>query len=311
MPPETLRFILLGGSAVVIAAVGYTLIWMVRRTRNVSQQRARKGASARRRVDAAIDRHELGRSTITVPDRFEALGDGADRPCVVLTAEPHAGDLSSAMVVPQPPFDVTDQVTWARWEAADRKRRRATMLAGYLAHPLPRVRVEALELLGSAQVEDPELGHRIALLLLDEDTTLRTRAARAAWTAGRLPTVVGALHDRTGPDGAEGAEGAGGADHLRMPRAYRDLENAAPRGEELSLPRALAARHSDDRDEVALIAELVELYAPDRIADRPAVGDLGRRLDVEGGDAGRRRATAALGAARGREAADDLAGRWA
>lgn len=301
MPPETLRFILLGGSAIVIAAVGYTLIWMVRRTRNVSRQRARKGAAARRRVDAAIDRHELGRSTITVPDRFEALGDGVDRPSVVLTAEPQAGDLSSAMVVPQPPFDVTDPVTWARWEAADRKRRRATMLAGYLAHPLPRVRVEALELLGSAQVEDPELGHRIALLLLDEDTSLRTRAARAAWAGGRLTGVVDALHDRTA--GVDGADASG------MSRAYRDLENAAPRGEELSLPRALAARYGDDRDEVTLIAELVELYAPDRVADRPTVGDLGRRLDVEGGDA-RRRATAALGAARGREATDDLAGRW-
>lgn len=302
MPPETLRFILLGGSAIVICALGYTAIWMVRRTRNATQQRARKGKAARRRVDAAIERHELGQSTITVPDRFEALGTpdaDPDRPDVVLTAEPQAGDLTSTMVVPQPPFDVTDQAMWARWEAADRKRRRATMLAGYLAHPLPRVRAEALDLLASAQVDDPHLAHRIALLLLDSDRALRTRAARAAWTDRRLSAVVAALHERAGD----------GSDEAGLPRAYTDLENAAPRDEGLSLPLALAALHSDDRDEAAVVAELVELYSPDRAADRTSVVDLGARLDAHDASA-RGRAVAALTAARGRDAADDITRRW-
>lgn len=303
MTPEgaqLLRFVVLGVTALVVMAVGYGVIWMVRRSRNVSRRRARKDKAARRRVDAAIERHELGQSSLTVPDRFEALGprgEATGRGEVVLTSEPQAGDLSSAMVVPQPPFDVTDQETWARWESADRKRRRATMLAGYLSHPLPRVRVEALQLLDTAQVDDPHLAHRVALLLLDDDRSLRTRAARLAWQRDRLDRVVDALHER--------------ADTATLPRTYADLENAAPRDESLSLPRAFARRHADDGAEAAVVAELVELYSPDRAADRSAVPDLGRRLEVEGGAAARDRAVAALAAARGRDAADDVSGRWA
>jgi hypothetical protein len=299
-PVLLLRFLLLGGSALVIVAIGYTLIWMVRRSRDVGQQRKRKTKAAQRRVDAAVERHELGQSTITVPDRFEALGPaggaGGAGGEVVLTSEPQPGDLSSTMIVPQPPFDVTDGDTWRRWEAAGRKERRATMLAGYLAHPLPRVRAEALELLSSSQVRDPQLALRVALLLLDDDRALRTRAARAAWAEGRLAAVVGALHER--------------ADPAALPRAYTDLENAAPRDEGLSLPRAFAGRHTEDGDEAAAVAELVELYSPDRAADRDAVGDLGRRLDVQGGGAARDRAVTALRAARGHDAALDAAGRW-
>lgn len=303
MTPEgaqTLRFVVLGVTAIVVMAIGYGAIWMVRRSRNLGQQRARKDKAARRRVDAAVERHELGQSSLTVPDRFEALapaGEGTRRGEVVLTSEPQAGDLSSAMVVPQPPFDVTDQEIWARWEAAGRKRRRATMLAGYLSHPLPRVRVEALQLLDTDQVDDPHLAHRVALLLLDDDRSLRTRAARLAWQRDRLGSVVEALHER--------------ADAASLPRTYTDLENAAPRDEGLSLPRAFARRHTDDRDEAVVVAELVELYSPDRAADRSAVPDLGRRLEVHGGGAARDRAVAALVATRGRDAADDASGRWA
>ena len=76
MTPEgaqLLRFVVLGVTALVVMAVGYGVIWMVRRSRNVSRRRARKDKAARRRVDAAIERHELGQSSLTVPDRFEAL----------------------------------------------------------------------------------------------------------------------------------------------------------------------------------------------------------------------------------------------
>lgn len=309
MSPLELRALLLGIAAVLILILGTAAIYMVRRSRNVSRRRARRTKAAQRRVDTAIERAELGHSTITVPDRFGAMTLAATAggtassapapggPTVLLTSEPQHGDLSASMVVPQPPFDVTDTEAWQRWQSCDRRRQRATMLAGYLSHPLPRVRAEALELLGSNQVDDPELPGRLALLLLEDDRTMRTRAARATWSGRRLPGVVGAVRERAAGDGS-------------VARAYSDLEHAAPRDEALSLPQAYAGLHTGEATQASLIAELVELYAPDRAADRSPVPDLGRRLDVEGGVEAMRTAADALATARGSDAAADLSSRW-
>jgi hypothetical protein len=198
------RFLLLLAAAIAILVVGSALIWMVQRMRQGAARRARRGAAARRRVDAAAERADLAAGSISVPDRFGALGtDGV----VALTAEPGPGDLSYAVAAPSPPFDLTAPGAadaLQDWETASVPRRRALVIRAYLAHPLPRVRAEALDLIGRPGSEDARAPAHLALLLRDDAESVRRRAAAKAWASG-IDAVVDALRRDPAPEAAERA----------------------------------------------------------------------------------------------------------
>ncbi len=210
-----LRFLLLLGAAIAILVLGTALIWMLQRMRRGGAQRARRNAAARRRVADAIERADLAAGAISVPDRFGALGtDGL----LQLTAEPQPGDLSMTVAAPTPPFDLTAPGAanaLQDWEAASAPRRRTLVVRAYLAHPLPRVRAEALDLVGTLGSEDSRTPKHLALLLRDDAEAVRRKAATKAW-AGGIDAVVDEL--RVEPD-AEAAE-----------RAHAELANHAPGG---------------------------------------------------------------------------------
>ncbi|MCD2196918.1 hypothetical protein LQ327_26455 [Actinomycetospora endophytica] len=209
----TARYLVLLGAAIAVLVLGTALIWMIQRMREGGARRARRGAAARRRVANAADRADLAVGTISVPDRFGALGtDGV----LLLTAEPQPGDLTFAVAAPTPPFDLTAPGAadaLQDWETASQPRRRALMIRGYLAHPLPRVRAEALDLIGSTDARTPQ---HLALLLVDDAEPVRRKAARMAWSGG-VDAVVGALRENP----AEAAE-----------RAHAELVAHAPDGRE-------------------------------------------------------------------------------
>lgn len=215
------RFLALTGAAIGILILGTALIWMLQRIRKGATTRKRKGAAARRRVENAIERGDLARTTIHVPDRFRAIGV-ADLP-VHLTAEPQPGDLSAAIVSPSPPFDLTGPGASAAlqdWETASIPRRRTMMVRGYLSHPLPRVRAEALDLVGTLGAEDSQLPQHLALLLRDDAESVRRKAASMAWSGkrGNVEAVVEALRADDDTDAAA--------------RAHTELVNNAPGGRE-------------------------------------------------------------------------------
>jgi hypothetical protein len=213
-----LRFLLLLGAAIAILVLGTALIWMLQRIREGGAQRARRGAAARRRVANAEERADHATSTISVPDRFGALGtDGL----LQLTAEPQPGDLSYSVASPAPPFDLTSPGAadaLQDWEAASVPRRRTIMIRGYLAHPLPRVRAEALDLIGTMGSEDARAPQHLALLLRDDAESVRRKAAGMAWSGG-VDAVVGALREDPAADAAE--------------RAHAELVAHAPDGHEV------------------------------------------------------------------------------
>jgi hypothetical protein len=212
-----LRFLLLFGAAIAILVLGTALIWMVQRTRQAGTQRARRGAAARRRVANAEERADLATGTISAPDRFGALGtDGL----LQLTAEPQPGDLTYSVASPAPPFDLTAPGAadaLQDWEAASVPRRRTLMIRGYLAHPLPRVRAEAMDLVGTLGSEDARAPQHLALLLRDDAASVRRKAATMAWARG-VDAVVGALREDPAADAAA--------------RAHAELVANAPAGRE-------------------------------------------------------------------------------
>ncbi|NMO88389.1 hypothetical protein [Actinomycetospora sp. TBRC 11914] len=216
-----LRFVLLLGAAVAVLVIGTVLVGMVRRVQEGSARRARRDAASRRRVADAAERADLTAGTISVPDRFGALGTEG---LVLLTAEPQPGDLSYSLVAPTPPFDLTAPGaagTLQDWETASLPRRRALVLRGYLAHPLPRVRAEALDLIGTLGSEDGRTPHHLALLLRDDAEPVRRKAAATAWAGG--PGTVGAVVDALREDpAADAAE-----------RAHAELVAHAPPGREV------------------------------------------------------------------------------
>jgi hypothetical protein len=211
------RYLILLGAAIAVLILGYALIWMVQRMREGAATRARRGAAARRRVANAADRADLATGTISVPDRFGALGtDGL----VQLTAEPQPGDLSYSVAAPAPPFDLTSPGAAAAlhdWEAATVPRRRTVMIRGYLAHPLPRVRAEAMDLIGSWGSEDTRTPQHLALLLRDDADVVRRKAATMAWSSG-VDAVVAALREDPAADAAQ--------------RGHAELVLHAPQGRE-------------------------------------------------------------------------------
>lgn len=213
-----LRFLILLGAALAILILGYGLIWMIQRTRRGATQRKRRDAASRRRVANAADRADLATGTIDVPDRFGALGT-TDVP-VQLTAEPQPGDLSASIVSPAPPFDLTAPGAadaLQDWETATTPRRRTIMIRGYLSHPLPRVRSEALDLVGTLGSEDARIAHHLARLLRDDAESIRRKAATMAWTSGVDP-VVAVLREESDGDAAE--------------RGHAELVKHAPNGRE-------------------------------------------------------------------------------
>ena len=151
-------------------------------------------AAARRRVADAAERADLATGTISVPDRFGALGtDGL----LQLTAEPRPGDLSVSVAAPPPPFDLTAPGAanaLQDWEAASAPRRRTIVIRAYLAHPLPRVRAEALDLIGTPGSEDARAPKHLALLLRDDADPVRRKAAATAWAEG-IDAVIEELRD--------------------------------------------------------------------------------------------------------------------
>ena len=175
------RFLLLLGGAIGILVLGTAGIWAMQRMRRGSQQRARRGAAARRRVANAVERADSATDTIEVHDRFGAGGP------LLLTAEPQIGDLMYAVSSPSPPFDLTAPGAadaLQDWESASPARRRTVMIRGYLAHPLPRVRAEALDLVGRFGDEDTRVPRHLAALLRDDAGSVRRRAAAMAWSGG-------------------------------------------------------------------------------------------------------------------------------
>jgi hypothetical protein len=211
------RYLLLLGAAIGILVLGTALIWMIQRMREGSARRARRGAAARRRVADAVDRADLAAGTITAPDRFGALGaDGL----LALIAEPRPGDLTYSVAAPTPPFDLTSPgaaEALQDWETATPPRRRALVIRAYLAHPLPRVRAEALGLIGMAGSEDARAPGHLALLLRDDAEPVRRKAAAKAWASG-IDAVVDALREDPAPDAAE--------------RGHAELVTHAPPGRE-------------------------------------------------------------------------------
>lgn len=212
------RFLLLLGAAIAILVLGTALIWMIQRSRQGATQRARRGAAARRRVANAVERADLATGTISVPDRFGALGtDGV----LALTAEPQPGDLWASVAAPAPPFDLTAPGAadaLADWEAASVPRRRTLMIRGYLAHPLPRVRAEALDLIGMLGSEDARAPKHLAVLLRDDAEPVRRKAATKAWSSG-VGAVVDELREDPAADLAE--------------RAHAELVTHSPPGREV------------------------------------------------------------------------------
>lgn len=197
-----LRFLILLAAAIAILILGTALIWMLQRARQGAAQRKRKTAASRRRVANAADRADMAVGTISVPDRFGALGT-MEIP-VELTAEPQPGDLSTSVVSPAPPFDLTApgaSEALQDWETATIPRRRTIMIRGYLSHPLPRVRSEALDLVGTLGSEDSRAPQHLALLLRDDAEVIRTKAAKVAWSSG-VDAVVEALRSDPDPDAA-------------------------------------------------------------------------------------------------------------
>ncbi|HEY2224006.1 HEAT repeat domain-containing protein [Actinomycetospora sp.] len=212
-----LRFLVLLGAAIGILVLGSAAIWMVQRMRQGASQRARRTSAARRRVANAAERADLATSTISVPDRFGALGTEG---VLQLTAEPQPGDLSASVVAPAPPFDLTAPGAadaLQDWEAATVPRRRTLMIRGYLAHPIPRVRAEALDLIGTLGSEDARAANHLAVLLRDDSEPVRRKAATMAW-AGGVDGVVDALREEPAADAAE--------------RAHAELVMRAPPGRE-------------------------------------------------------------------------------
>jgi hypothetical protein len=211
------RFVLLLGAAIAILLLGSALIWMVQRARRGGAQRARRNAAARRRVESAAERADLAMGAISVPDRFGALGtDGV----LQLTAEPQPGDLSMSVAAPTPPFDLTAPGAANAlhdWEAASAARRRTLVIRAYLAHPLPRVRAEALDLIGTLGTEDSRTPKHLALLLRDDAEAVRRKAASKAWSGG-IDAVIDELREDPAADSAE--------------RAHAELVTHAPPGRE-------------------------------------------------------------------------------
>ncbi|GAA4848426.1 hypothetical protein GCM10023201_45500 [Actinomycetospora corticicola] len=190
------RYLLLSGAAIAILVLGTATIWAVRRTRQGAQQLARRGAAARRRVATAADRADAATDTLEVADRFGAGGP------LLLTAEPQPGDLLYAVAAPSPPFDLTAPGAadaLQDWEAASPARRRTVLIRGYLAHPLPRVRGEALDLIGRFGGEDARVPWHLAALLRDDAGSVRRKAAALAWS-GDVDAVVAVLRERPDPD---------------------------------------------------------------------------------------------------------------
>ncbi|HEY2196009.1 MAG TPA: hypothetical protein VGH76_27450 [Actinomycetospora sp.] len=208
------RFLLLLGAAIAVLVVGTALIWMIQRMRQGTARRARRGAATRRRVADAMERADLAAGTISVPDRFGALGTDGH---LQLTAEPQPGDLSYAVAAPTPPFDLTGPGAadaLQDWETASLPRRRTLVIRAYLAHPLPRVRAEALDLIGALGIEDTRAPRHLARLLRDDAEPVRRKAATTAWSSG-VDAVVDALRE----DPADAAE-----------RAHAELVTHAPPG---------------------------------------------------------------------------------
>ncbi|WP_433801585.1 hypothetical protein [Actinomycetospora sp. CA-084318] len=207
------RYLLLSAAAIGILVLGTAAIRAVHRMRAGSARRARRGAAARRRVAHATDRADAATETIAVADRFGAGGP------LLLTAEPQTGDLLYAAASPSPPFDLTAPGAadaLQDWESAAPARRRTVFVRAYLAHPLPRVRTEALELVGRFGGEDTRVPRHLAALLRDDAASVRRTAAGLAWSGG-VEAVVAVLRE----------EPAAEAD-----RAHAELVAHAPEGRE-------------------------------------------------------------------------------
>jgi hypothetical protein len=124
-----------------------------------------------------------------------------------------------SVAAPTPPFDLTAPGAanaLQDWEAASVPRRRTLMIRGYLAHPLPRVRAEALDLVGTMGSEDTRAPKHLAMLLRDDAEAVRRKAATMAWSSG-VDAVVDALREEPAAD----AE-----------RAHAELVRHAPHGRE-------------------------------------------------------------------------------